>query len=345
MSPIFKALVVTERKQKTPLTLADYEEPTLSEGDLLLENVAAAQNPVDAKQLDNDFGIPSIPWVLGGDVAGTVYKVGPGVTKFAVGDRVISFLERKTARHSGYQTYSIAAESRTVKLPEKYSFEAGSTIPLAYITAAAGIADVFGIDLPSPKNPNVPSYAGEPFLVWGGSGSVGAYAVQLAHSLGFTVISTASPANHEYVKSLGAKYVFDYRDADVVSKIRQAAGPNLSKVYDSVSENGSVQASVQSITSPTGGKVAIILGLPTPDPSTSNVKVVATGARKAQEVPAVGEASYWYLAELLNKGTFIPNKVKVIPKGLLGVNEGFDLQRQHKISGEKLVYRIADTPF
>lgn len=47
-----------------------------------------AQNPVDWKQLDNDIGIPSLPWTNGGDIAGTVYKVGPGVPDVQVGDRV-----------------------------------------------------------------------------------------------------------------------------------------------------------------------------------------------------------------------------------------------------------------
>ncbi|KZS95295.1 GroES-like protein [Sistotremastrum niveocremeum HHB9708] len=344
MAPTFKALVVTAKKQTTPLTLADYEEPSLSEGELLLENVAAAQNPVDAKQVDFDFGISSLPWVLGADVAGRVYKTGPGVTKFTVGDRVTSFLERKTPRHSGYQTFSIAAEKRTVKLPENYSFESGSTLPAGFVTAAATLADAFGISIPSASSPTVPSFDGEPFLVWGGSGSVGAYVIQLAHLFGFDVIATASPANHEYVKSLGAKHVFDHRDPDVVSKIREVAGPDLSKVYDAVSEGGTVEASVKSITS-SEGKVAIILPLPSPDPSTASVKVIATGTSKATEIPALGEAVYWYLEELLSRGILIPNKFKIIPGGLSGVNEGLSLQRRHKISGEKLVYRIADSEF
>ncbi|KZT38375.1 hypothetical protein SISSUDRAFT_1047043 [Sistotremastrum suecicum HHB10207 ss-3] len=169
--------------------------------------------------------------------------------------------------------------------------------------------------------------------------------IQLAHLFGFNVIATASPANHDYVKSLGAKHVFDHRDPDVVSKIREVAGPNLSKVYDAVSEGGTVEASVKSITSSSEGKVVIILPLPSPDPSTASVKVIATGTSKATEIPALGEAVYWYLGELLSRGILIPNKFKIIPGGLSGVNEGLSLQRRHKISGEKLVYRIADSKF
>ncbi|KZT55735.1 GroES-like protein [Calocera cornea HHB12733] len=343
MSPPFKALSITEHKQKTPLTLIDFEEPSLAEGEILIENAAVAQNPVDWKQIDYDFNIPSLPWVVGGDVAGTVYKLGPGVTGFKVGDRVISFAERKTARHSAFQTYTVGSVDRTVNLPTSYTFEEGSTIPLAYVTAGAGLEAALGVVLPAPPAALPAPSKGEPFLVWGGSSSVGAFVVQLAKAAGYTVLATASPKNHAYVLSLGASAVFDYHDADVVSKIRAAAGPNLSLVYDSISENGSIEASVASVTAPSG-KVAAILP-PKPEQSTETVKVVQTGAIRATENAEIGSRVYGILSALLETHTLIPNPVKLIPGGLLGINEGLQLGREHKVSGEKLVYRIADTKF
>ena len=58
------------------------------------------QNPVDWKQLDYDFNIPTLPWVLGGDAAGRVYKVGAGVTAFSAGDRVLTRLSSNIRIHS-----------------------------------------------------------------------------------------------------------------------------------------------------------------------------------------------------------------------------------------------------
>ncbi|EJT98636.1 GroES-like protein [Dacryopinax primogenitus] len=339
----FIALSITEHHQKTPLTLLPFDEPQLGEGELLIANAAVAQNPVDWKQIDFDFGILGLPWVVGGDVAGTVYKVGPGVEGFKVGDRVISFVSRTTARHSAFQTYSIGLASRTVPLPSTYTFEQGSTIPLTFVTAGAGLEAALGIKLPAPPAQLPEASKGEPLLVWGGSSSVGAFVIQLAKVAGYTVLSTASPKNHAYVKSLGASEVFDYHDPDVVNKIRLAAGPNLSKVYDSISENGSIEASVASITAPSGVVAAILT--PKPEQSTASVKVVQTGAIRAQENPEIGKRVYGVLTALLEKGLLVPNPVKVIPGGLLGINEGLQLGREHKVSGEKLVYVVADTKF
>ncbi|EJT98631.1 GroES-like protein [Dacryopinax primogenitus] len=343
MSLPFIALSITSHKQTTPLTLLPFPEPELGPGELLIQNVAIAQNPVDWKQIDYDIGILSLPWTNGGDVAGTVYKLGPGVENFKLGDRVISFLERKTARHGAYQTYSIAASSRTVRLPETYSFEQGSTIPLAYVTAGAGLEHALGVKLPVPPHLPVESKE-EPLLVWGAASSVGAYVIQLAKAAGYTVLSTASPKNHAYIKSLGASEVFDYHDPDVVSKIHTAAGANLSKVYDCISEHGSIEASVGSITTTGTGVVAVIL-TPKPEQSTSTVKVLHTGAKQAELYPEVGKRVYALLEYLLERGTFVPNPVRVVPGGLLGANEGLKLGREHRVSGEKLVYRVAETQF
>ncbi|KZT55729.1 GroES-like protein [Calocera cornea HHB12733] len=344
MTPLpFKALSITEHQQKTPLTLLDYVEPELAEGEILIEAVAVAQNPTDWKSIDTGRNILSLPWVVGGDVAGTVFKLGPGVTGFEIGDRVISFAERKTARHSAFQTYPIGDISRTVKLPESYTFEQGATIPLAFVTAGAGLEAALGVRLPAPPADLPAANKGEPLLVWGGSSSVGAFTIQLAKASGYTVISTASPKNHAYVKSLGASDVFDYHDSDVVSKIRAAAGDKLALVYDSISENGSIEASVASVTAP-AGIVAVILA-PNPEQSTDKVKVVQTGARVASEDPQVGRTVYGMLEALLEKYALVPNPVRLMPGGLLGINEGLQLMRAGKVSGEKLVYRVRDTAF
>ncbi|TDL20446.1 GroES-like protein [Rickenella mellea] len=345
--PVFKALTITERKQKTPLTLFDFEEPQLGEGEFLVENVAVAQNPVDIKQLDHDVRIPSIPWTNGGDIAGKVYKVGPGVAEedIKVGDRVISFVSQKTARHGGYQTHSITDITRTVKLPDSYTFEEGSTIPLTFTTAGAGVMHGLKITLPSPGDVLPLKPRGEPLLVWGGSSSVGSYAIQLASLAGFEVIATASKAHHDYVKSLGAQHVFDYHDPNVIEQIRQVSGDKLSLVYDTISVNETAKQCIASITSPTGGLIAIIRPVVDPALSTPTIKIIPTGGLKAFEFPEIGAALFGLLQTLLNRKLLKPNPVKVVDGGLNGVNDGFDLGRKGKISGEKLVYRIADTKF
>ncbi|EJD44932.1 GroES-like protein [Auricularia subglabra TFB-10046 SS5] len=336
-----QALTLTARQDFDSLELREVPVPALGPNEVLVSNVAVAQNPVDWKQIAYDFALPEVPWTNGSDVAGTIVAVGSAVTKFKAGDRVISYLQRRSARHGAYQTLSVGDEAHTAHLPEKYTFEQGATIPLGFVTAAAGLADGLNVDLATPIT------SGEPLLVWGGSSSVGAFGIQLAVHAGYRVIATASPANHAYVKSLGASEVFDYRSPDVVEQIRKAAGSNLSRVYDAISEKGSIEASAASITSPGGGTISVVLPVPETVEKAlpAGVKTVAAGARRVGESPEVREKVYAALDALLQSGKLVPNPVKVIPGGLNGVKEGLLLGKAGKISGEKLVYRIADSKF
>ena len=88
--------------------------------------------------------------------------------------------------------------------------------------------------------------------------AVGHFAIQLAHLAGYKIVSTASPRNHDLVRSLGADVVFDYRDPDVVAKIKAATGDSLKIAFDTISETDSQRISAAAL-SPSGGKLAVIL--------------------------------------------------------------------------------------
>lgn len=136
------ALQVTSPGNKK-LSLSEIEIPPLDSNEILIEVEVAAQNPVrpclssqlhlgqslmrlcyavqvDWKQVDRVEGLPaqlpSYPATNGGDVSGTVLDVGTGVDSFQKGDRVVAYLERKTARHAGYQTHAIAEKVAIAKV-------------------------------------------------------------------------------------------------------------------------------------------------------------------------------------------------------------------------------------
>ncbi|KAJ6462099.1 GroES-like protein [Mycena sanguinolenta] len=322
------ALQITEPKQKTALTL----------------NGAAAQNPVDAKQVDNGW-LTTFPWTNGGDVAGEVIAVGKDVKNIKVGDRVASFLSRKTARHSGYQEFSIGNAPQTFKIPRYLGYEEASSIPLAFSTVVGAVFSDLkipippaGSSLPLPPNGEVP------VLVWGGSSSVGAYAIQVLHLVGYRVVTTASPSNHEYVKSLGADTVVDYHDEEkVVEEIKKATDGKLSLVVDAISENHSTELAVKAF-GPDGGIISIVL--PVDDSvkqGRTDISIVSSSGLIVYQDPKYLDA-FRFLEETLEAKLFKPNKIEVQPKGLLSVDDGWNSQRSHTISGVKLVYRIADTP-
>ena len=102
-------------------------------------------------------------------------------------------------------------------LPEDLSFEAAAALPLASITAALVIFEQLGFPFPGQGKTKVP------FLVWGGASSVGMYVIQFASLAAATVIATASKDNHKLLRSLGAKYTFDHKDAAVIVQIKKVS--------------------------------------------------------------------------------------------------------------------------
>ena len=120
------------------------------------------------------------PIILGWDIAGTVAKVGKNVSRFKVGDRVVAAAASKSApgeRFGGFQEYTLASERGAAKIPQSLSYDDAATLPLAFNTAAAGLYKDQGLPLPNLETK--PGSAGKTVLVWGGSSSVGALAVQL----------------------------------------------------------------------------------------------------------------------------------------------------------------------
>lgn len=144
--------------------------------------------------------------------------------------------------NAAFQSYPVVTEQLVSELPDGLTFEQGAVLPLAISTACAGLYRKDYLGLPLPQVENVTA-TGQTLLVWGGSSSVGATAIQLAVASGLTVISTASSENHDFVKSLGANAVFDYRSDTVVEDIVNALGnAKLAGVYDAISEGASFKA-------------------------------------------------------------------------------------------------------
>jgi NADPH:quinone reductase-like Zn-dependent oxidoreductase len=111
-------------------------------------------------------------------------------------------------------------------IPDSVPFEQAVVLPMGISTALAGLQDYLEIPLPSVP----PKPTGNAILIWGGSSSVGASAIQLAIGSGLKVISTASKSNLDLVKSLGAEHVFDYKDAGVVENTVKAIKESGGKV-------------------------------------------------------------------------------------------------------------------
>jgi NADPH:quinone reductase-like Zn-dependent oxidoreductase len=210
------------------LTLAGAPLTPPGPGEVQVRNRAVAINPVDRYKWQTGkmmFGWIRYPAIFGYDLAGEVAAVGPGVTRFVLGDRVLANATgmdkaRNRAAEGAFQLYTVVQQQMACKIPDDLSYEAAAVLPLGLSTAACGLfgADQLGLTLPVAQ----PVDQGKTVLIWGGSSSVGCNAIQLAVAAGYRVVTTAAPANAAMVRRLGAAEVFDHHDAAVVNSVVQA---------------------------------------------------------------------------------------------------------------------------
>lgn len=165
------------------------------------------------------------PTVLGSDVAGEVVEVGADVTRFTVGDRVLGHAvgtdkDASGAPEGAFQHYTVVLERMASPIPDSLAYDHAVVLPLAVSTAACALFQTDQLGLAHPRANPTPT--GQTVLVWGGSTSVGSQAIQLAIAAGYEVITTCSPHNNDYVKSLGAAEVFDYNSPTVVKDVAAA---------------------------------------------------------------------------------------------------------------------------
>jgi NADPH:quinone reductase-like Zn-dependent oxidoreductase len=169
------------------LELVDLPDPHPGPGQVRITVRAAGVNPSDWKKrrglMDEE-----LPQTLGYEAAGVVDELGPGVEDVAVGDRVVGF------SMSGAAQAELAVLTHYAPIPSSLDFAGAAALPAAVETATRAL-DQLGV-----KN-------GGTVLINGASGGVGSAAVQLAAVRGARVIGTASPANHDYLRSLGAEPV------------------------------------------------------------------------------------------------------------------------------------------
>lgn len=210
------------------LEVAAAPYPTPRENEIVVLNRAIAVNPIDwVIPIAGDFAFPWIayPFVLGSDLAGEVVAVGAGVSRFAVGDRVLAHAvgtdkSRNSAAEGSFQRYTVVLATMAAPIPDAMPYERAAVLPLALSTAACGLFQKDQLALSPPTVPPRPN--GKTLLVWGGSTSVGSNAIQLAVAAGCDVVATASRKNFDYVKKLGASRVFDYNDSSVVRDVVSA---------------------------------------------------------------------------------------------------------------------------
>jgi NADPH:quinone reductase-like Zn-dependent oxidoreductase len=192
------------------LEIVDLPDPHAGPGQVRIAVRAAGVNASDWKKRQGLMD-PELPQTLGYEAAGVVDELGEGVTDLAIGDRVFGFSAKGAAQAE------LAVLSSYAPIPPSLEFAAAAALPAAIETATRAL-DQLGVG------------SGSTLLINGASGSIGSAAVQLAVGRGARVIGTASPANHDYLRSLGAEPVA-YGDG-LLDRVRSLAPGGIDVALD-----------------------------------------------------------------------------------------------------------------
>ena len=179
-----QAIVVGEFGGPERLRLAEAADPVPAAGQVRVAVRAAGVNPVDAgNRADGSWAGLRVPFIPGYDIAGVVESLGPGVTGWAVGDRVMA-MTHFPAGAGGYAELAVAAAGLLAPVGAGTSFAEAAAVPLAGGTACAVLS-------------RLALRPGSRLLVLGASGGVGQFLLQLAAAAGIWVIGVGRGARHE----------------------------------------------------------------------------------------------------------------------------------------------------
>ena len=207
-----KAIVYTKYGPPDVLQLKEVEKPTPRDNQVLVKVHAASANaldwrrfamwPIVARLMEGGLSKPK-DTSLGADLSGVIEAVGSNVTEFQPGDEVFGVCG------GSFAEYALARETKLARKPANVSFEAAAAVPVAAFTALQGLRDKGHIQ------------AGQKVLIYGASGGVGIFAVQIAKAFGAEVTAVCSTRNLDMARALGADYVIDYTREDFTKNGQQ----------------------------------------------------------------------------------------------------------------------------
>jgi NADPH:quinone reductase-like Zn-dependent oxidoreductase len=235
-----KTVRIHEYGNADVLHLEEIPVPQIASDELLIKIHAASVNPVDWMVREGylkDMHLHKLPLTLGQDFSGTVEKVGSSVTEFKIGDKV--FGRPSLEKDGSYAEFIEVKATEVALMPKTITYDEAATLPVAGTTAWETLINRAKI-----KN-------GQRVLILGSSGGVGSLAVQIARNKECYVIGTTSNANIDFVKSLGADEVIDYKSQDFSQQLSDidvvldtVGGENQEKAFKVMKRGGVLVSTV-----------------------------------------------------------------------------------------------------
>jgi NADPH:quinone reductase-like Zn-dependent oxidoreductase len=256
-----KAAYIERFGEPEVIEFGDLPDPVAGAGEVVIDVAAASVNAADWKVRLGHYGPTKFPLVLGRDFSGVVGSLGEGVVDLRAGDPVFGVCD---TGHEGACAEKIAVKAAIVaRKPSGLSHIEAAALALTGLTALISIEETLKLK------------RGETILIQGGAGGVASLAIQIAKRIGAHVITTASGANHDYVRGLGADEIIDYKSEDFTKSVR-----GCDAVFDTV--GGDVAQRSFAVLKPGGRAAFIASGPQAPKPERADVTALRPAVRRTR---------------------------------------------------------------
>jgi len=305
-----KAITIHEFGGPEVLKYEDIPAPHPGSGEILVKVIAAGVNPIDWKIRRGLIGEISFPMTMGLDVAGVVDTLGEGEVFFHPGEKVFA---KVSIGQGGYAEYTVVNSTQAARKPNSIGFVESAAIPTAGLAAWQSLFDIAGLK------------KGQSVLIHGAAGGVGTFAVQFARWKGAYIIGTASGGNEQFLKSIGADEVIDYKN----QRFEDLVG-NLDVVLDTI--GGDTFERSWDVLKPGGFLVTTVASIPEGTPEKYGVRAKTLMTRSDGKELA-------QIAAIIDEQQIKPIVTTVLP--LKDARKAHEMSESRHTRG-KIVLRVAE---
>lgn len=295
------------------LHVRDIEKPFLQDGQVLVEVRAASLNPFDTALREGKFRDSiklNFPTVLGGDFSGIIVEKSKDVDSFSIGDSVYGQAAIVAGNSGAFAEYATTAAHQIASMPQGLSYEEAASLPLVGVSALQALTEHLSLQ------------PGQKIFIHGGSGSIGAAAIQIAKHLGAHVTTSTRKDDSSYLFKVGADMVVDSRMDNFIKNLHgydavfDTVGNNINELLDILRDGGKAVSMVAYADKEKAAKL--------------NIEVIVQSTK-------VNTEKLDKLRELVEKGVVKPQIYKTFP--LAEVREAFRARESGPGRG-KIVLKI-----
>ncbi len=304
-----KAIYIEQFGGPEVVRYGDLPDPVANRGSVVVDIAAASVNAADWKVRSGQYKQSTFPLGLGRDFSGAVSIVGDGAGDLKAGDEVFGVLQ--AGAEGAYAEKVAIAADLVARKPAALSHVNAAALALTGLTAMSAIEDTLKLK------------PGEKILIQGGAGGVAGFAIQLAKHIGAHVVTTASAANHPYLRTLGADEIIDYNAIDFTMAVK-----DCDAVFETV--GGDVAQKSFKVLKPGGRAAFIASGPQAPKPDRTDVESLR---------PPVGRARRHMerIAQLYVDGVIRAPEITLFPLSKGG--EALSMSEQRHFRG-KIVLQV-----